>query len=182
MSMTMQLLSAGRTVVAGARSLDKAREIFASVGLLEGRQPSGSGILFIEGGVDLTAPSTLSPELFAGVSQVVSVVGAVFGRTAEGAMGYLDNMTPERVDAEGVAALVAAAKEYLPRSQHSTEEVFSMRSVDDLAKWQRLDDVIMGGQSSSVLTPAADGSGAVWTGEHAIGHRKDNNGNSSYYQ
>lgn len=39
-----------------------------------------------------------------------------------------------------------------------------MRSAEDLALWQRLDDVIMGGQSSSGLAPAADGSGVVWTG------------------
>lgn len=39
-----------------------------------------------------------------------------------------------------------------------------MRTAEDLEKWQRLDDVIMGGQSESELRPAADGSGALWTG------------------
>ena len=39
-----------------------------------------------------------------------------------------------------------------------------MRTADDMEKWQRLDDVIMGGQSDSELRPAADGSGAVWSG------------------
>ena len=39
-----------------------------------------------------------------------------------------------------------------------------MRSASDLEKWQRLDDVIMGGQSDSELRAAPDGSGAVWTG------------------
>lgn len=38
-------------------------------------------------GVDITNPETLTPELFRGVTQVVTAVGAVFGRTAEGAMG-----------------------------------------------------------------------------------------------
>ena len=37
-------------------------------------------------------------------NQVVCAVGAVFGRSPEGAMGYLDDLTPERVDAGGVAA------------------------------------------------------------------------------
>lgn len=43
-----------------------------------------------------------------------------------------------------------------------------MTSEADLAKWQRLDDVIMGGQSSSALTLAADGSGAVFSGDLII--------------
>lgn len=38
-----------------------------------------------------------------------------------------------------------------------------MRSAEDLAAWGRLDDVIMGGRSSSGLAPA-DG-GAAWSGE-----------------
>jgi len=77
---------------------------------------------------------------------------------------YLDDMTPERVDAQGVSNLVAAAQRFLPKPQRSVEEVLSMRSAADLARWQRLDDVIMGGQSASGLEPAADGSGAVWNG------------------
>lgn len=73
-------------------------------------------------------------------------------------------MTPERVDAQGVSNLIAAASMNLSKAQRSTQEVLSMRNADDLAVWQRLDDVIMGGQSSSGLAPAADGTGAVWTG------------------
>ena len=49
-------------------------------------QPAG-GVLFIEEGVDITRPETLTPELFAGVTQIVSSVGAVFGRSADGQMG-----------------------------------------------------------------------------------------------
>ena len=39
-----------------------------------------------------------------------------------------------------------------------------MRSAADMENWQRLDDVIMGGQSESNLQAAADNSGAVWQG------------------
>lgn len=39
-----------------------------------------------------------------------------------------------------------------------------MRSAEDMEKWQRLDDVIMGGQSNSELRLAEDGTGAVWDG------------------
>jgi hypothetical protein len=73
-------------------------------------------------------------------------------------------MTPERVDAQGVSNVVAAAQRFLGKPQRSAREVLSMRSAEDLTLWQRLDDVIMGGQSSSGLEPAADGSGAVWNG------------------
>ena len=38
-----------------------------------------------------------------------------------------------------------------------TEEVLPMRSTDDLGVWERLDDVIMGGQSDSALRPAEGG-------------------------
>jgi hypothetical protein len=70
-----------------ARSAKRATEVFGKAGIVEGRQPSGGGILFVESGVDITNADTLTPQLFAGVSQVVTAVGAVFGRTAEGAMG-----------------------------------------------------------------------------------------------
>ena len=38
-----------------------------------------------------------------------------------------------------------------------------MRSAADLGAWGRLDDVIMGGRSSSELAPAEGG--AVWAGD-----------------
>ncbi len=47
-------------------------------------------------------------------------------------------------------------------------EVLSMRTGGDLEKWERLDDVIMGGQSSSRLEPAGDmvtGEGAIFSGD-----------------
>lgn len=46
-----------------------------------------------------------------------------------------------------------------------TATVLPMTSEADLAKWERLDDVIMGGQSSSTLGLALDGSGAVFSGD-----------------
>ncbi|GAB4820680.1 hypothetical protein N2152v2_007726 [Parachlorella kessleri] len=163
--LTASLLKEGRTVVAAARDAERTRKAFEKLGISEGVQSSGSGILFIDSGVDITQPETLTAGLFKGVTQVVSTVGAVFGRTADGQMGYLDDMTPERVDAQGVSNLVTAAQRFMPKPQRSVEEVLSMRSAEDLARWQRLDDVIMGGQSASGLEQAADGSGAVWNGD-----------------
>ncbi|PRW55975.1 nadh:ubiquinone oxidoreductase complex i intermediate-associated 30 [Chlorella sorokiniana] len=169
------LLEQGRTVVAAVRSADRARDVLGKAGPTTGTvalgagarkmDAAGGGILFIESGVDITNPETLTPELFKGVTQVVTAVGAVFGKTAEGTMGYLDDMTPERVDAGGVANVAAAAAKHLKRQQRTVEDVLPMRTAADIEKWQRLDDVIMGGQSSSGLAAAEDGSGAVWTGD-----------------
>ncbi|PSC71557.1 nadh:ubiquinone oxidoreductase complex i intermediate-associated 30 [Micractinium conductrix] len=175
------LLAQGRTVIAATRSADCARDVLGKEGptgtvvafnaasaARSAGGAGGNGILFIEPGVDITNPDTLTPEIFKGVTQVVTSVGAVFGKTADGKMGYLDDMTPERVDAQGMANVAAAAAKYLPRAARETEEVLSMRSAEDIQRWQRLDDVIMGGQSESGLAAAEDGSGAVWRGDLII--------------
>lgn len=84
----LQLLASGRTVVAGVRSAARAKDVFSGLGLEEGRQPGGRGILLIEEGVDITdADNGVPLALFRGVSQVVLAVGAVFGRAADGTMG-----------------------------------------------------------------------------------------------
>ena len=74
-------------MVAAARDADRTRKAFEKLGISEGVQASGSGILFIDSGTDITKSETLTAELFRGVTQVVSTVGAVFGRTADGQMG-----------------------------------------------------------------------------------------------
>ena len=42
--------------------------------------------------------------------------------------------------------------------------VLSMASEQDISKWERLDDVIMGGQSSSTLRATEDGA-ALFSGD-----------------
>lgn len=63
-------MRSGRTVVAAVRSADKAAEVFTSLGLEEGRQSEGRGILITQAGVDVTNEETLTEELFRGVTQV----------------------------------------------------------------------------------------------------------------
>ncbi|KAI8465804.1 MAG: complex I intermediate-associated protein 30-domain-containing protein [Monoraphidium minutum] len=164
-AIVQELLRAGRTVVAAARSADKATEVFSGMGIQEGRQAEGSGIMFTAAGVDVTNPATLNAELFAGVTQVVSALGGVAGRLPDGSFGYLDGMTPEAVEAKGMANLVAAMKEHMAPQRRVVEEVLPMRTEQDLEAWERLDDVIMGGSSSSGIKAAEDGSGAVWAGD-----------------
>ncbi|CAL5221994.1 g4282 [Coccomyxa viridis] len=164
----LQLVENGRTVVAAARDASKAQEVFKELGLDEGlNKGSGKGVLAIEGGIDITNPATLKAQLWRGVTQVVCAVGPIFGRTSDGNMGYLDNMTSERVDAEGVKNVAAAAKEHIKAKDRKATTVVSMGSEQDIGRWERLDDVIMGGQSSSTLRATEDGA-ALFSGDLVI--------------
>ena len=64
------LLAAGRTVIAACRSSSAASEAWKEIGVQEGEQSSGSGVLFTETGVDITQADTLSKAVFAGATQV----------------------------------------------------------------------------------------------------------------
>ena len=158
-------MSNGKTVIAAVRDRKKALQIFGESGITEGRQSSGSGILFVEDGVDVTGAESLSAKLFEGATQIVIATGAVFGRDSEGNMGYLDGMTPERVDSKGVAAIAEAAAAFIPKQSKSSKVVLSMQEGKDLEKWQKLDDVIMGGNSDSNLKLNESSDGFAWTGE-----------------
>jgi hypothetical protein len=250
-------------VVAGVRTSSKAEAVFGQLGVSEGYQQSGAGILFVEEGVDVTNPETLGADLFRGVTQVggllgpllgqgapllparrrcpraaaaaaaaaaraplltrgpaagaqvVTCLGGVFGPLPEGGMGYIDGMSPERVEAQGgprrallgrppgcpgpprpslapaaacmccpapaqparprrrpdpparrsacllagLANVAAAMKAHVALQAPEEAEFLGMRSEADMAKWDKLDDVIMGGQSSSGLV-VSDGTGA----------------------
>ena len=76
-----QLVESGHCVVAAARSNDRAADVFSDLGI------AGCPALFVRGGVDVTDASSLPSDLLRGVTQVVSALGPVFGRTAEGDMG-----------------------------------------------------------------------------------------------
>lgn len=158
-----KLLASGRTVVAAVRSREKALEIFAEAGVTEGR--NAKGILFVEEGVDVTDATSLTAELFAGVTSVVVSTGAVFGRDENGAMGYLNGMTPEKVDSQGVAAIANAAAKYVPKQAKGSTVVMPFQSASDLEGWQKLDDVIMGGNSDSALSLSNSGNGFTWSGK-----------------
>ena len=159
-----KLLASGRTVVAAVRDSGKALDILGEQGVVEGRNSSG-GILFVEGSVDVTDSSSLTPELFSGVTSVVISTGAVFGRDEQGNMGYLNGMTPEKVDSQGVAAIAAAAAKYVAKQGKTSTVVMPFQSAGDLEAWQKLDDVIMGGNSDSALSLSEAGDGFTWSGK-----------------
>lgn len=97
----------------------------------------------------------------------------------------LENLTSERVDAQGISNIAEAAKQCLPRGHLAPqlERVLSMQSSSDLEAWEKLDDVIMGGKSGSFLqtAEAVEGfqgdfdpkghysfQGAVWRGDLVV--------------
>ena len=178
-----RLLASGRAVVCAERRPGSCAE------MLDGM----SGFV-VRGGVDVCDTSTLGPNIFAGVSQVVLCLGPKFGRLPDGSMGYIDNLTSERVDYEGVKNVAEAAALFVTRESAGDDQGWEADGVDgptDLLgpgrvqplapldfgaggvapgdAFVRLDDVIMGGQSSSGMRQAGvPGSGAtyaVWEGE-----------------
>jgi len=162
------LLQSGRTVVAAVRSEEKALKVYEEVGVQPGKQKDGKGILFINAGVDVTRQETLDrADLWSGVTQVVSLLGSVFGPQPDGSMGFIDGMSPERVEAGGSAALAAVLPKHLKKAQMVVKDVLPMVTEEDLAKWERMDDVIMGGISSSSFELLEDGGvkGATWKGD-----------------
>jgi hypothetical protein len=61
----------------------------------------------------------------------LAVLQKVFGRTPDGKMGYLDDMTSERVDAGGVSNIAKLAQK-LPKQAAESAKILSMGSADDL--------------------------------------------------
>ncbi|KAG2502015.1 hypothetical protein HYH03_000510 [Edaphochlamys debaryana] len=172
-----QLLASGRTVVAACRSSAKAGEVLlgsgeGAMGLKEGRQRDKRGILFIEE-VDITSPESLKrPELWKGVSQVALTVGTVFGPLPEGGFGVIGGMSSEVVEGQGIPLLTSLLADVLPNKQQlSSKLVVPMRTAEEIAVWQKLDDVIMGGNSDSGMEPLPEGAGvqgAAWKGNLII--------------
>ncbi len=62
--------------------------------------------------------------------------------------------------------MAAAMKQHMALQEPTEKEFLGMRSEADMAMWDKLDDVIMGGQSSSGLAAKEDGSGGWrWAAE-----------------
>lgn len=78
----LQLVRAGRQVIATSHTADKLEQTLAS------QASQGPGQLLFENSVDITDSASLAKEeLWKGVSQVVTTVGPAFGRQPDGSMG-----------------------------------------------------------------------------------------------
>lgn len=96
-----------------------------------------------------------TPRLHATVGvQVAVAVGPV--RSPDGKPGFQSGMSSERVDADGVSNVAAAATKQLPRASLVSDPVMQ---ASDFASWQAKDDTVMGGTSSSKIE-AGSGNGA----------------------
>ncbi|CAM9200473.1 unnamed protein product [Choristocarpus tenellus] len=129
------LLEQGRNVVVSARSDESATKVF---------DLDVPGLFLEQTGVDVTDKSTLeSAEVFKGV---VSALGPRFGE---------EGSSSEQVDFQGVENAVKASEKILARqaSQDSVLPLLRPGAVEGeepgAGTLERLDDVIMGGQSSS---------------------------------
>lgn len=97
--------------------------------------------LFFNSNIDITNASTITSNIFDGVTQVISSVGAVFNESS---------LTPENVDFKGNINIFKASQKYILKQTEVVSEVFSFAKKDrNIKNWISVDDVIMGGSSSS---------------------------------
>jgi hypothetical protein len=134
-------IDVGRDVVVAARNASRAQEVFADYDRSK---------LFIFSGVDVTNHTTLPPNLFDGVDQLVSALGPVFGDAA---------LTSDAIDYRAVSSMVGLFKSRSGAEKSAKAIGSDMKTplvsfaspskAETLKLWSRLDDVIMGGRSSS---------------------------------
>lgn len=161
-----KLVNAGGLVVAASRSGEKTLAALDEIGVTDGAQESSDGALVVEEGVDISDENTLTEDIFAGVKRVVVCVGR-----------RMDDKAAEQIDFLGVKNIAEAVKRFIPEDDMAPKQILGMTSEEDVAKWERLDDVIMGGQSESKVALAEDGSGMVFSGQVIVegggfcGHR-----------
>eukprot|EP01023_Acetabularia_acetabulum_P059121 TRINITY_DN708_c0_g1_i5.p1 TRINITY_DN708_c0_g1~~TRINITY_DN708_c0_g1_i5.p1 ORF type:complete len:655 (-),score=140.32 TRINITY_DN708_c0_g1_i5:136-2076(-) len=129
-----QLLSEGQNVAAALRSEEDGKGLQGEVKGLKGK-------LYLESGVDITKPETLTETLFQGVKQIVI------------APEVLEDSLPMNINYKGVQNIIAAAKTYM-KGVSQKEGMLTTISVE---KWEPIDDVIMGGQSSSQIEALESG-------------------------
>ncbi|CAB1101195.1 unnamed protein product [Ectocarpus sp. CCAP 1310/34] len=143
------LLKQKRDVVVASRSKESAAELYDA---------STPGLF---SGVDVRDEATLKNKaLFEGVTQVVSALGPRFGE---------EGSSSEAVDFRGVQSAIEAAEAFLEQGDGSSaapddEELVLVASGDSGSDergpggaWQPLDDVIMGGRSSSAWQKGVGG-------------------------
>ncbi|UKP00798.1 CIA30 family protein [Nostoc sp. UHCC 0870] len=143
-----RLLERGYKVRALVRDIDKARSILSNdVDLVA---------------ADITKPETLTPMVMANIQAVICCtavrVQPVEGDTADRAKYYqgvkfyqpeIVGDTPETVEYQGVKNLVDAAAKYLSSVNEKLIFDFTNPSTELRNIWGALDDVVMGGVSSS---------------------------------
>jgi uncharacterized protein YbjT (DUF2867 family) len=145
-----RLFNQGYRVRCLVRDIEKARNIL------------GNDLDLVVG--DITKPETLNQLVMANIQAVICCtsvrVQPVEGDTPnrdkynQGIKFYQPEIvgdTPENVDYQGVKNLVEAAAKYLPQGDEKLIFDFTYPSTDLKNTWGALDDVVMGGVSSSSM-------------------------------
>jgi len=159
------LLREGHDVVAAVRNESKLNEVFGA-SALSGATPAspGHGLLDYISGIDVTNAATLSsgkvPAVLKEACHVVVALGPVGGVQPGGGFGFFPGLTSEDVDFKGVTKVIDAVvdakgvvkegageggkKKAAGEVEERKRTLFRFETPEDVAKWQRLDDVIMG--------------------------------------
>lgn len=121
---------------------------------------------FIYENIDVTNDTSLlsNQELFTGVKHIISCLGPSFGNPL---------YNSENVDYYGCLNIINAYQTYLSNNQVDSNSdsdnvmvIDLQESTKDLSQWRRVDDVIMGGKSSSQwsTTDGQENDFARWSG------------------
>ena len=147
------LLINNREVVAVGRDVTKMNNAF--VEFLQNEK------LFIRPGIELTNHSCITNQMFEGVGQVVF---------AHGPVSENSNITSEDVDYKATLHIIETLKSINDFTQSKCRSVKPLVDFNatrlNFNNWRALDDVIMGGRSSSSWTAGKDEDDmGVWQGE-----------------
>jgi hypothetical protein len=133
---TKRMLKANpnKAIILTGRNESKLNDLFSSI---------QSKNVIIRSNVDVTKPETITADLFEGVEQVVCAIGPAFADFG------LENIA-EDVDYLGKKNIIDATSKYLQPKPLATKSIVSFaKGSRDISRWKSLNDVIMGGKSSS---------------------------------
>lgn len=152
------LLQQGKHVRALVRDVDKAKEMYSDI--TEQELPETACLELAP--VDITQKKTLLPEYFKGVKQLIWCAATKIvpkeGDDADRSKYYqgikfydpeVEGDTPESVEYRGMQNVLQALKNRLPRADGL--QIFNPAAGNDLI-FGPIDDVVMGGVSSSTLS------------------------------
>jgi hypothetical protein len=133
-----------RNIVVVGRNESKLSELFSTYSL-------NKNLIIRSGSFDIrnfgSGLQSGSDELFEGVSQVVSCLGPVFSSSPEASSSSED--IDYKATVELINKFAASKKDSIPFEDVEQPLVQFSVGKRNLSQWNRLDDVIMGGRSSS---------------------------------
>lgn len=132
-----ELMKTGQDVVAVSRNETKLNSLF--------KDYQKKSNFFGISGVDVTQPENFPENLFDGINQIILCLGPVFGN---------ENYTSENIDFKAVTMLIDLFQEKIENLKNENDDevkpiIDFNKGKRNLKQWSKIDDVIMGGKSSS---------------------------------